>query len=207
MSNSNNPDVFKRLQISPSKKNSISKPALRLSPVRKAHPSRDSQYTPSKYGTHLTSDRVTQSLDRTSVKFIPHFDSPSRSAIKTTPNGLSSSIVKAVSVSDTPKFRGSNLLNRLREEDSQSSIARQLMRENELRYKNRSDNKKVKFYLPSEENLQDEIKDMKSMFQQIIKRQDKLESSLEEIKLLLKIQNEDVSISKEHYKNEKLPKA
>lgn len=207
MSNSNNPDVFKRLQISPSKKNAISKPALRLSPVRNAYPSRDSQYTPSKYETHLASDRVTQSLDRTSVKFNPHFDSPSRSAIKATPNGLSSSILKAGSVSNTPKFRGSNLLNRLREEDSQSAIARQLVKENELRYKNISDNKNVKFYLPSEENLQDEIKDMKSMFKQIIKRQDQLESSLEEIKLLLKVQNNSVSMSKGHNKNEKSPEA
>ena len=205
MSNTNNPDVFKRLQISPSKNNAIKKPALRLSPVRKVYPNRDSQYTPSKLRTNLTSDRITQSLDRTSINFNSHSDSPSRSVIKRTPNG-SSSILKVGSVSNTPKLRGSNLLNRLREEDSQSTVARQLMKENEVRYKNRSDNKNVKFYLPSEENLQDEIKDMKNMFQQIIERQDKLETSLEEIKLLLKAQNKGRHMSSEHSNSERLPK-
>lgn len=204
MSNTNNPDVFKRLQISPSKNNAIKKPALRLSPVRKVYPNKDSQYTPSKLGTNLTSDRITQSLDRTSVKFTSHSESPSRSVINRTPNG-SSSVLKVGSASNTPKFRGSNLLNRLREEDSQSTVARQLVKENEVRYKSRSDNKNVKFYLPSEENLQDEIKDMKSMFQQIIKRQDKLENSLEEIKVLLKAQNKGEYMSNDHNNNEGLP--
>ncbi|CAB4255697.1 similar to Kazachstania africana KAFR_0B05600 hypothetical protein [Maudiozyma barnettii] len=186
MSESHSSDVFRRLQISPSKNNAIKKPALRLSP-RKVSKTRDLQYTPSKYETHLNSDRFTQSLDRSSRLFMSRTSSPSNQSHQnehTTSNPIS--ILKQGPATNTSRLLGNNLLNKLREEASIPSRVDKLMNENKMRYKSKLEEKNVKFYLPTDDNTKEEISTIKSMLEQIISRQNTLERSIEDIKSTLR---------------------
>ncbi|SMN21102.1 similar to Kazachstania africana KAFR_0B05600 hypothetical protein [Maudiozyma saulgeensis] len=186
MSESQSSDVFRRLQISPSKNNAIKKPALRLSP-RKVSRTRDLQYTPSKYESHLNPDMFTKSLDRSSkllIGKIPSHDNgpPQNDHSRSNPP----SILKQGPPTSSSRLGGNNLLNKLREEESISSRVDKIMNENKKRYKSKMEEKNVKFYLPTDDNIREEVDSLKSMLEHIISRQDTLEKSIEEIKSLLK---------------------
>lgn len=196
MSNDRSSDVYRRLQISPSKNNHLKKPALRLSP-RRVYRVNDINYTPSQAHRDRISKHLTQSLDRDAKLFIPPI-SPTHSILSRIGENAKSERRLLQDTSNKDKSRKeitqrgptTNLLQRLREESSRV--------EDNINSKDQSvsvganhtkDKKSVKFFLPSEENLSDELGQLRQLLEHVVQRQDRLERSILDIKNELRKNN------------------
>lgn len=196
MSEHGESDVYRRLQISPSKNNYIKKPALRLSP-RRAYKVNDINYTPSRPDQERISKRLTQSLDRNARLFIPPMSPTNRlqTATKGRINSRGNAVEETESKTRTNKEiiqRGptTNLLARLPEASfKRDEISERKEHPMNIAHNTSQRTKSVKFFLPTDENSKDELRQMRELLEHVVRRQDELERSISDIKYQLKKSN------------------
>lgn len=200
MSDQSSADVFHRLQISPSKNNTMRKPALRLSP-RRVHKNTPYLYTPSKYESFQNTEKYTQSLDRSSKLVVPSLSPTnsiqSKSFERILRDETRSPIIYTHSTESkkSTKLNANNLLNKLRQETASTRYVEEITNQNTKKNSRTekgahnllSSEKSVKFYLPNEISINESINEITKLLTKVIERQNRIESSINDIKLALNI--------------------